>query len=321
MPRFEEGVPDFGFDITATPPWLMVGLGDSKVVFLLDGAGMVATSQNANIASVQNHIPNTINNFRRLLAIGGHTPGVTRIDVFSPGVFALAAFVPRWRQPDLSLAVTVKAPRTVAIAFQYVTDDLLDETTRTRAPQFLDDLLNALNATFPKQANVTFTKARAAPVQVKTSLFKIVSEQPDVADLRDRGELSKLALAGDPDAEINVFFMPWPWTKKQRASQTVGKDGKPLSPDQLDRRQLVDKRPSQMIGTARACICEDEMSDGQVMTALHHMVGRCLGCPVTYSEKKKHYLMHSSRAEGNPGGSMNGGFIPKDCSDTMNLGY
>ncbi|MCI0460694.1 MAG: hypothetical protein L0Z62_27400 [Gemmataceae bacterium] len=295
MPHFQEVASNSGFDNTATPPWLMVGAGDSKEIVLVHGAKMTLKSQDRHTANVgDNFPPNDRSDASRLLTISGSSPGRTLIEVLPPG----------WRVPAAYLAVRVKAPKTVPIAFHYVKDELLDKTTRTDSPQFRDGLLRRLNSIYQPQTNITFTMTGAVPLEVKTTLFKIVSEQPDVEDLRDKGEFHKLALEGDPGAEINVFFMPWPWPK----GKLPGKH--------------PDRRPTQMIGTAWACICEDGMSDAQLTVALPHMIGRLYGLPVTHDEKQSHHLMFSGRAEGDPffDRNWNRGFIPRDLSNRLNHG-
>lgn len=185
----------------------------------------------------------------------------------------------------------------VDIAFHYVEDDLSNQTTRNRSPSFLDELERVLSSTYFLQTSIMFTRTRAVPIQVNTSLRKILSEQLDAGDLREKGELYKLGLQGDAEADINVFFMRWSGP--------------------------VAQRPSQMMGTNWTCICEDSMTDAQVKIALPHMVGRFLGCQPDFNEKHKHHLMFASRAEGiDPlGRSIDlSSFIPRDCSNMMNPG-
>jgi hypothetical protein len=305
MARFEAAGTNYGFDGTATPPWLMVGTGESKVVALVNGRDAVVRSDNRLIAAVDQD-PSRINDERRELTILGRSPGPTFIDVFPP----------RWRVPR-RLAVRVKAPKTLSLAFHYVKDDSLDETTRSLTPAYLDDLLLRLNWIYQPQANITFTKAGAGPVEVKTTLFRIVREQPDLDDVRDKGEVHRLTLAGDAGADINVFFMPWPWTKVRRTVQFVEK----LAVGKLQ-GWSADRRPTQMFGTDRTCICEDSMSNEQLRVALPHMIGRLLRCPVIYNDEQSKHLMFAGRATGEPvlSPDWNRGFIPRDCSDRMNPG-
>jgi hypothetical protein len=295
MAHFEEAFPNSGFDGTATPPWLTVGTGESKLVALVNGPNLVLKSRDEHIAGVGFHASSSSPN-RRHFAISGGSSGPAFVEAFTPGR----------RVPDLRLAVRVKAPKTLTIALNYVKDDSLNETARNRSPQFLDDLVNALDVIFHKQANVTFTRTGPRLVEVRTTLFRIVREQPDVEDLRDKGEFTRLVLVGDPGADVNVFFMAWPWPKGKL-------------PD-----KHPDQRPTQMFGAARTCICEDAMSDDQVKIALPHLIGRLYGCQVTHNDRQKNHLMFHSYAEGQnpiPGPYFpNDIFVPKDCSNRVNPG-
>lgn len=297
MAHFEQAVPNFGFDGTATPPSLMVGTGDSKLVVVVNGPNLVLKSQDEHIAPVSFHAFGSSPN-RRNFAIAGRSPGPTYIEAFTPGR----------RVPDLRLAVRVKAPRNLSIAFNYVKDDSLDETARDRSSQFLDELVNALDIIFKNQANLTFTRKGPRSVEVGTTLFKIVRDrqQLSIEDLRVQGEFRKLVQAGEGGADINVFFMPWPWPK----GKLPGKH--------------PDWRPTQMFGTAMTCICEDAMTNEQVKIALPHMIGRLFDCPVMHNEKQKEHLMFWTYAEGrNPFSGQyfpDTIFVPKGCSDRVNPG-
>src|SRR5262245_37813369 len=88
MPRFEQTHPDFGLDIEATPPWLIVGKGTTNVVELLHGTGRkgalrVVKSNNTRIATID-EVSNTTNTTRREFFVTGKSSGTTFIGVFDP---------------------------------------------------------------------------------------------------------------------------------------------------------------------------------------------------------------------------------------------
>jgi hypothetical protein len=288
-PQFVRGDSFSGFDKEARPRWLMIRRRFSQQIFLVNGAGWVVQSQNTNIATIREDsigIPNLFNG--REFWITGESPGVTFIEayLYHSGKIPVARL----------LEVNVKDERSFNIAFQFVTDNIIEKTTRPTS--IADELVSILNDIYGSQANITFTKTREVFVDVKTSLLLIVDlDKPnDDGSLRHyHREWDKLVPAGDPGANINVFFMPW--------------DG----PD--------DKRPSQMLGSSVDFVCPDGMLDDEVKIALPHMIGHFfLGCPVTFDSKKSHHLMFWRRAEGfNPHPTdVFSSFIPKECANAMN---
>jgi hypothetical protein len=277
-PRFHrDSLPiDSSFDATATPPWLMLpSTSGTDFVNLDNAAGLVVKSRNENIADFDEP-QGSSNNNRRELMINGKSPGVTFIDVFAPN--SSTAVITK-------LEVSVKDRMVHTIAFHLVTDGLINTTTRTANSVTI--LHNVLNNIYERRANLNFNMTRVVSVDVNTYLLNIVIEQ-ERGGKRAHREWDKLVAVGDPNAEINVFFMPWEGTE--------------------------DRRPSQMLVSGGDFVCEDGMSDEKLKVALPHVIGSYLGCPVDYNDRHKDYMMFESHAEGLNGGS----FIPKNCVNTMN---
>src|SRR5262249_2863883 len=116
---------------------------------------------------------------------------------------------------------------------------------------------------------------------------------------KSAAEWDKLVSKGDPNAAINVFFMPWEGTDERRPSSSLGR---------------YQEYPSKILERDGNFICDDGMTDEEVKIVLPHMIGRFLGCAPTFSDREQNQLMHIDRAEGRG----NGAFIPKDCANTMN---
>jgi hypothetical protein len=277
-PRFTRDLSsDSSFDGTARPPWLMVAAAAGVDIVNLDNAaGFVVKSRNENIAEFSEPQGSTNSDSRELM-ITGKSPGVTFIDVFAPG--SKSAVLTK-------LEVSVKNQIVHTISFHLVTDNLINKTTRSSTGvTILHDVLNDI---YEKRANVRFNLTRSDSIEAGSNLMSIVIEQERQSRHAPRREWEKLVAGGDPDAEINVFFVPW-----------EGSAG---------------RRPTQMLVYGGDIVCADGMSDDDLRVAFPHVIGNFLGCPVDYSDKHKDYLMYESHAEGTDGGS----FIPKDCVNMIN---
>ena len=181
------------------------------------------------------------------------------------------------------------------IAFNFITDYIFVPTTRSSG--IVADLVGRLNLTYEIQTNVTFATTRDGPVQADTSLLKIVLEQREGAGrrIRLRRELDTLIAAGDPGADINVFFVPWAGTEQKRPLEILLADGN--------------------------LVCPDGLSDDFVLKAVPHMIGRARGCSVDFNDRHRNYLMHTSRADELNPLPDRADFIPKiprDCANLMN---
>lgn len=280
IPRFEvDGLIDeTGLDPEATPRWLMVGHTSVSSVFLADGAGMTVQVRNEKIASIQE--TSFVSGGRREFWITGASPGETFVEVIDP----------KTKRPAARLQVSVKDERPLKIAFQYVTDRLHEKTKR---PSFVaDDLVVELSKIYQFQANVRFKKTRALDVDVDTDLYQIILEQRNGNTRKVNREWDKVAAAGDSDADLNVFFMPWYWTDRTRPGEILEKYG--------------------------VFLCVDSMSDDEVKVALPHVIGRYLGCTVVSKESQRHHVMHWDRAEGVTNLTVRRNFIPRDCANVLN---
>jgi hypothetical protein len=269
------------FDGTAKPPWLMLAATNGvtsgiDIVNLDNAAGLVVKSRNENIAEFSEPQGSTNNDSRELM-ITGKSPGVTLIDVFAPGSNTAVL---------TKLEVSVKNQIVHTIAFHLVTDSLVIKSTRSSTS--LTILHNVLNDIFWKRANVRFNLTRSDSIEASTNLMNIVIEQERHSSHAPRREWDKLVAGGDPDAEINVFFMPW--------------------------EASVAKRPTEMLVYDGDIVCADSMSDDDLRVAFPHVIGSFLGCPVDYNDRHKDYLMYESHAEATDGGS----FMPKDCINMIN---
>ncbi|WP_406698662.1 hypothetical protein V5E97_07220 [Singulisphaera sp. Ch08] len=217
---------------------------------------------------------------RREFWITGASPGETFLEVLDS----------KSQRPVARLQVSVKDERPLNIAFQFVTDDIFEKTKR---PSFVaDDLHLELNKIFQLQANVRFKKTRALDVQVNTNVYQVILEQRNGSTRKPHREWDKIEVGADPDAEINVFFMPWYWTDRTRPSGILERYG--------------------------SFICVDPMSDDEVKVALPHMVGQFLGCSVVSNDRQRHHVMHWNRAEGVTGLTERRNFIPRDCANLIN---
>jgi hypothetical protein len=137
-----------------------------------------------------------------------------------------------------------------------------------------------------------FRRTREAAVRVETSLLTLRREQKDLDNIRPSGGWLKLIEAGDPGADINVFFMPWSGTAANAPSRMFGVDGN--------------------------CVCPDDIPLSTVSLALAHMVGYLLGCNVIHDDRRRHHLMHWSGDKDDTILSIDNVFISRDCANTMN---
>lgn len=276
---------DSGFDKDATPRWQMVAESDTAFVNLVNAANLVVKSRNENIATFDEP-SSRIGTAKRELLISGKSPGRTFIDVFarSSPTRVLTTVLTK-------LEVFVKAQTSrLNIVFNFVTDHVFSKTKRSSA--FTTPLLGDLNNTYLRQVNIGF-RGRTADIQVETSHSRIAHEQKDGNRRKHADpEWNALILHGDSGAHINVFFM-----------SGTG---------------MPNKRPSRMLGDEFGnIVCDDGMSDAQVQSALPHMIGRFLRCPVTNDEGQRHYLMFETRDEGLNRSPIGRNFIPKATTITM----
>src|SRR5215470_15871294 len=231
-PRFEEALfPNSGFDKGAMPPWIMVGNNSTNIVNLVNADGLVVKSRNPNIATFSES-SNNINHTRELI-ITGVSPGITWIDVFAPNSNSVITM----------LEVDVKDKARFDVGFQFVTDDLMDSTTRST--NIAVELQRLLNEIYEDQTNISFSRTRIVPVQAETSLLNIVSEQERGDRHKRPSEWDKLVCKGDPNATINIFFMSWEGTDERR-------------PSSLGRYQ---EYPSKILAKNGDFICDDGMTD------------------------------------------------------------
>lgn len=294
-PRFKPFFPDTGLDTTAVPNWFMVGHDTVNFVSLVDGFNrdnqkLLVRSVNTNIATVEDFSSQANPPNIRDLLVKGESPGVTYLELLDP-----KTHTPRSNAVAITrLQVSVKIAMRLKIAFHFVEDSIATQTNR--AANVPGKVIAELDRVYREQANLTFSSAGEAQVSVGTSLRQLIHETTDDGVTNSHPEWDKLLRKANQGAEINVFFMP--------------RGGAPSG------------RPAKIIGLARFgyFVCEDGMSDEEVLIALPHMVGLYRNCPVTWDDAQSDHLMFWRRAEGFAPQPFPGhrSFIPRRCANIMN---
>jgi len=281
-PQWREPTADverqWGFDPSAAPPWLMVGVGQSKAMLLQFASGKVVRPVNERIAAITEQPPDPQGRF---FFIDGRSPSSTRIEVRDPRTQALEA----------TLAVSVKRKKRQTISFLFVEDQARDRTTRS--PDIVDGLIDELNSIYENQTNITFESRGFADVKVDIDLGDVVFKGWDAKTKAWTGEpitlqrpWREIVRRGDKGADFNVFFVP---------SESFDE---PL-----------------VFTQDNNCVFEDGAQLVDVL--LPHEIGLAFGCSPTADFNQAHHLMFSftSNPNINP---RNGNFIPKACANIMN---
>lgn len=206
---FESILPNFGFDGTASPQWLMVPHREAQPIWLVNGADCTITSRSPAIATVSVDNENrslitrqglnsmTINQIpeRQILRIRGNAPGRTFIEVR------------QGKQLIKLLEVSVKSPITLKLSFHFVSDNANHSTKRT--PEELKDLISILNQIVTPQTNIIFQKKNHFLLKFNRDLGDAVNYNMDYQAGRPmKGhEFDLVTSKRDSSAHINIFFV------------------------------------------------------------------------------------------------------------------
>jgi hypothetical protein len=187
-----------GFDSSVNPPWQMVPEGGIRTIYLIDGAGLVVTSNKPLRASVL-EVPVGITpllNARQFIVMGLAKGG------------AMITAGPAGGAATASLEVTVKGLKRVRTTFHLVKDSATPphSTRRTRAD--VDTLLTFANRILVAQSNVRIDKHDVRVTTVAGNLRRVVrfsSHLPGVAASQHEWDI--VVSHRDNSADFNLFFV------------------------------------------------------------------------------------------------------------------
>jgi hypothetical protein len=225
---FEPILDNYGFDDSAFPPWMMVGVRSSLPIWVLNAAGATVVSRSPGIASVafeeptpnqgrfgSTQIASTAQaaqtlTARRIMRIKGHAVGRTTVDISQAG------------RVVGQLEVAVKPAVTLSITFHFVSDSATPVAHSTqRTPAELREMMAILNGIYTPQTNIQFVMRRDKPLKLKGDLGAAVNFNMNNRGEWMRGHEWSLVTANrDPSAHINVFFV---WRNEFRLQNERGR--------------------------------------------------------------------------------------------------
>lgn len=183
-----------GLDDSTAPYWLVVpkgGINSIRVIVDPPGAVTVA-SANQTVATVS---PGSNFGSDFILVVTGKAKGETAISVQPDNANC----------PPATLRVSVKPKKEISVSFRFVFDFGSHHTTRGTADA--NAMLNVMNLTWGKQANLWFTKKSNSILIFPTDLGPVVEYPTD---------WNLLAGYVDPTADWTVFCV---WEYEQGGSQ------------------------------------------------------------------------------------------------------
>jgi hypothetical protein len=276
----------WGFDETTRPNWLMVGVGESKMMLLDFAHGKLVKSVNPHIVEVSDH--GMEGQSRKIFFEGKAIGPPTRVEVRDPQTNGLESV----------LEVGVKANREIGLSFNFVVDYSGHKTIH--GPGIAQDLIVSLYLIYNPQTYISFSLLRAAPLELDYVFHDIVREERDVVNKNEKTGHARMdhewrwdkIFAKNAENGFNIYFVPVdPGTDRNKNDTLVFTKGD-------------------------NCIIEDGKQPP--IYTLAHAIGRMLGCPFTSDINHMNHLMFWDPKLGKDFFSRSDDFIPKRAANIMN---
>lgn len=202
VPHFSRSKDNDGFEAVSNSSrrLLLLPLHETKVVWLIHGAGLRVDARPAGVVRVFEPLAQqSINNVWRQIVVRGLTAGRATVEAKNGD------------EVKARLSITVKPVLTIPTAFHFVGDTTTpDHRTGVSSrvgkiqPSDVDTLVQSMNEIFLPQAAIRFQKMYWRFVTVNGNIGNsvVVAANPVAGDLWHR-----ITALGDKSARFNVFFV------------------------------------------------------------------------------------------------------------------
>lgn len=196
IPKFAAVKTLDGYDDTASPNWLMIGLDTEKSVLLSGGNQLEVKVRRSEIAEITNDAVESATLQQRIITIKGKKKGTTFVDAFEGNI------------RKATLEICVKSKREITVSFHYVHDNAGHGTIRNSSNlhEWLDTINNKV---FLPQANV-FVRLGIIndPLRIERNLGTVIRDTSSYPNIPKREhETDEIMSHRDKTAQMNVFFV------------------------------------------------------------------------------------------------------------------